>query len=114
MVLAPTMTWKLVTMCPWRSQTKPDPDPCGTSKRFNDQKSRRSVLLVIKTTEREATSNTAIVARSSEPSSDGGGASERAPASDLPSSALDRRSGFSSRQEETLEAARASSREMAR
>jgi hypothetical protein len=25
------MTWKLVTMWPLLSHTKPDPDPCGTS-----------------------------------------------------------------------------------
>jgi hypothetical protein len=31
MNLSPSaMTWKLVTTCPWSSQTKPEPLPCGT------------------------------------------------------------------------------------
>src|SRR5207249_8739969 len=54
-------------MCPCRSQTKPEPDPCGTSKTFRDQKSRRKVLVVMKTTEREAASKTWMVDFSSAP-----------------------------------------------
>src|SRR5262245_20938194 len=75
MELAPAMTWKLVTMFPCRSQTKPEPEPWGTSNRFIDQKSRCSAAVVMKTTDREAFSNTWMVACSSGVRSAGGATS---------------------------------------
>src|SRR4029077_18050720 len=58
---------------------KPDPEPCGTSKRFIDQKSLRSARVVMKTTEGAAASKTAIVASSSGSRSAAGAASRGAP-----------------------------------
>src|SRR5258706_8424747 len=111
MVLAPAMTWKLVTMCPSRSQMNPDPEPCGTSKRFIDQKSLCRARVVMKTTDGEAVSKTAMVARSSGSRSPGGGESLGANAF---LTAPGGRCGLPSAQEMANGSAGASSRRMPR
>src|SRR5262245_37273080 len=60
-------------MCPCLFQMNPEPEPWGTSRMSNDQKSRWIAVLEMNTTDLVARSNTAIVARSSGPSSTGAG-----------------------------------------
>src|SRR6188768_2497001 len=60
-------------MCPCLFHTNPDPEPCGTSSMSKDQKSRWIAVFEINTTDLVARSNTAMVARSSGPSSTGAG-----------------------------------------
>lgn len=48
--MAPFTTWKLVTMCPLSSYTKPDPSPRGTVVGSRLYPVRLSTLLVMNTT----------------------------------------------------------------
>ena len=62
MYLTPSsMTWKLVTMWPRSSQTKPEPLPRGTSSSEVKKKSLRYCRLVMKTTEFLVLRTTSIV-----------------------------------------------------
>ena len=48
-------------MCPWSSQTKPEPEPCGTSVTRRDQGFTRVASVVMNATEGEACLNRAMV-----------------------------------------------------
>mmetsp|Transcript_22909 Transcript_22909/g.50209 ORF Transcript_22909/g.50209 Transcript_22909/m.50209 type:complete len:213 (+) Transcript_22909:98-736(+) len=62
---ASLMTWKLVTMRPCWSYTKPDPAPCGNSVMFIVKASRLTVMLATLTTEGVDFLYTSIATRSS-------------------------------------------------
>jgi hypothetical protein len=66
---APLMTWKFVTMWPWRSQRKPEPVPLGTSSARKLKGSARTAKVVMWTTERHVDSNSAMRAFSPPPRS---------------------------------------------